>query len=102
MKMLMAIVPRDEAERVVNALVVAGFTATVTDGRGGVLRQAQKVLYIVVAAEKLEEVLDLIRVNCRVQIKIEDSNASSDQNTAPANVGGAVVFIWDIARVEHY
>ncbi len=102
MKMLMVIVPRDEAEHVVNALVVAGFTATITEGRGGVLRQAKRILYIAVAAEKLEEVLGLIRANCSVQVKIEESDAASDQDAAPVNVGGAVVFIWDITRVENY
>ena len=102
MKMLMAVVPRDKAERVVNALVVAGFTATITDGRGGVLRQTQQILFIVVAAEKLEEVLTLIRTNCRVQVRVEENNVPSDHNSVPVNVGGAVVFIWDIGRIETY
>ena len=100
--MLMAVVPRDQAENVVNALVVAGFTATITDGRGGVLRQAQRILFIVIAAEKLEEVLALIRTNCRVTVRIEDSNAPPDKNNVPTKVGGAVVFIWDIGRIETY
>ena len=39
MRMVMAVVPRDQASRVMEALIAAGYKATFTDSRGGMLRQ---------------------------------------------------------------
>ncbi len=41
-KMVMAIIPRDHANRVLMSLVEAGFAATYGDSRGGRLRQSQQ------------------------------------------------------------
>jgi uncharacterized protein YaaQ len=106
MKMVMAVVPRDEAGRVLEALVAAGHTATFSDSRGGVLRQAQQTLFIAVEKKNLERVLTIIRKNCRSHVALE--SAESEKMVSPvaapatAEVGGAVIFVWDLDRFEVY
>ena len=60
MKMVMAVVPRDESDQLLQELVKAGFSATFTDSRGGMLRQSQEMLFIVVETEQVDQVLEII------------------------------------------
>ena len=103
MKMIMAVVPRDEAGGVLDALIAAGHTATFTESRGGMLRQAQYTLFIAVEDDALNRMLTLISDNCRSQITVEPSEAGQPQQPTltgsgpvTASVGGAVVFVWDL------
>ena len=103
MKMVMAIIPRDEAPRVLDALVAAGHTATFGESRGGVLRQANQTLFIGVKEEALGAVLDIVRQNCQSQLSLEDATAP-DRFGLPrgseAIVGGAVIFVWSVEHFE--
>ena len=106
MKMVMAVVPRDEAGRVLEALVAAGHTATFSDSRGGMLRQAQQMLFTAVEEQDLERVLTIIRDNCHSQVVVESSEPrtpfSLGSVPVTAELGGAVVFMWDLDRYETY
>ncbi len=106
MKMVMAVVPRDEATHVIEALVAAGHMVTFVESRGGMLRQTQQMLFIALEEKVLEEVLDIIRYNCHSQVVVESSEprASFAPGPAPvtAELGGAVIFIWDLERFEKY
>jgi uncharacterized protein YaaQ len=104
-KMIMAVIPQDEARLVMDQLVIAGHTTTFTTGRGGVLRQAQQMLFIAVTEADLPNVLALIRENCHAHIQIKETVAADEQTTpqdipATAEVGGAVIFVWDLAHFE--
>ena len=44
MKMVMAIVHRDETPRVLEALITAGYGVTSSESRGGMLRQTSQTL----------------------------------------------------------
>jgi uncharacterized protein YaaQ len=98
-KMVMVVVPRDEAENVMSALVDIGHTATFIESRGGMLRQSQMTLYIAIEEDDLEEVLDIVHRHCRVEIRVE-----SEENVEPvtADIGFAVVFVWNLDRFEKY
>jgi uncharacterized protein YaaQ len=108
--MIMAVIPRDEADRVLDALTSAGFTATFTESRGGMLRQAQYMLFIAVKKQDVERVLGIICQNCHSQVRVEargGGEAAFPPLVSPgmgvsAQIGGAVVFIWSIERVEMY
>ena len=106
MKMLMAVVPRDQAEAVLHQLVQAGHTATFTESRGGVLRQAQKTLFVAVSDDGLEKVLSIIRKSCREKVHVEETDeqrgAFGRGEEQEAEVGGAAVWVWDIDRFEVY
>jgi len=106
-KMMLAIVPKTEAEYVLNALVDAGFTATFTETEGGVLHQQQLTLFIIVNENEVERVLALIAENCRMEMAItqkEDATVAVKSNTSPtiSDTGGAIVFIWSVDRIETF
>ncbi|MBN1935657.1 MAG: cyclic-di-AMP receptor [Anaerolineae bacterium] len=106
MKMVMAIVQRDETAHVMEALIAAGHTATFNESRGGVLRQASNTLFIATQADRLQEVLDIIRENCRSSVSMDSTQA--DEAASPlsthswAQVGGAVVIVWSIDQFDVY
>ena len=103
MRMVMAVIPRDEAPSVLAALVAAGYTATFGDSRGGVLRQAYQTLFIGVEGEALQDVLEIVRTNCRSRLSLEDAT-SPDSFGVPrqseALIGGAVIFVWSVEHFE--
>lgn len=108
-KMVMAVVPRDQANQVMEALIAAGYTATFTDSRGGMLRQAQQMLFIAVREKDLDQILSIIRENCRTQIQLNDPEDASPGQFGPGfkrasttYIGNAVVFVWDLERFETY
>lgn len=103
-KIIMAIIPRNQAEPVLRALVAAGYTATFSDSRGGVLRQAQRMLFIALTEGDLETVLELIRVNCRACLERTGLEPAPSRPTPamPAHPNGAAIFVWDLDRFEIY
>jgi len=104
-KMVMAVIPRDQANLALEILVTSGYPVTFAESRGGVLRQAQYTLYICVDEEAIDGVLRIIRENCRAQVEVETQD-SDGKTTVPglipvtADLGGAVIFVWDVNRVE--
>jgi uncharacterized protein YaaQ len=106
MKMVMAVVPRDEAKCVLEALVADGFTATFAESRGGMLRQAQHMLFIAVKSEDLDQVLSIVKGSCHSEVQVESSEPEKPPLIGPApkkaELGGAVVLVWDLDRFEIY
>ena len=107
MKMLMAVIPKQEANDVIAALVEAGHTATFMEGRGGVLRQAKQALFIALQDEDLENVLAIISSTCHSCVSLE-SGGSAALTEPPAarcytaQVGGAVVFVWPLESQQRF
>jgi uncharacterized protein YaaQ len=107
MKMVMVVVPADSAERVLDALVNAGHSATYAETRGGMLRQSQRSLFIAVSDPQLDEVLEIIKQNCRTRVEMsthpkEGLVGEPEVTPVTADLGGAVAFIWDINRIETF
>jgi len=106
-KMVLAIIPRDQASLVLEELVTSGYPVTFSESRGGVLRQAQYMLYTCVDEEALDGVLCVIRGNCCARVEVETEDAAGravlpGPMPVTAELGGAVVFIWDIGRMDKY
>ena len=100
MKMIMAVVPKDQADKVINHLVAEGHTATLVESRGGVLRQTSQLMFIVVDDDDLEHILDTIGGSCRSDVSVMEAEAELEllqpaRHRAP-QVGGAVVFVWTL------
>ena len=106
MKMVMAVVQREEAENVLQALIAAGHTATLIESRGGMLRQAWMTKFVAVRKEAVDDVLGIIKTNCVSDVSVEaGAQAKPIQATlssAQAKVGGAVAFVWDLDKFEVY
>lgn len=100
--MVMAIIPREEAEIVMSALLEAGHTATFVETKGGVFRQSQFTMFIVVDDQNLDTICKLIESNCKVDMEIEAEGISQESNESfpSANkLGGAVVFVWKLNQI---
>ena len=106
MKMVMAVIPTNTAEDVLDALVNQGYTATYAQTQGGMLRQSQYSLFIAVNKENLDEVLNIIKDNCRTQIEMKtkatDEKDSISASPVMADLGGAIAFIWDIDQIKTF
>nr|MBC7244449.1 cyclic-di-AMP receptor [Chloroflexota bacterium] len=104
MKMIMAVIPKAEANEVINELVAAGHTATFTETRGGALRQASQTLFIAVSDEELDTVLCLIDRYCHSPVPLARTVARDQPPSTygTAQVGGAIVFVWDLERIHRY
>jgi len=104
-KMVMAVIPHDEAEHVLDALINAGFSATFMETKGGMLRQSQYSLFTAVSTETLDNVLDIIKNNCKTDIALDEDDLTKQEileNSGAQKLGGAVVFVWDLDRLETY
>jgi len=101
--MVMAVVPANTAERVLDALVNAGHTATYAETRGGMLQQSQYSLFIAVKKDQLNTVLDIIKENCHTSVQMSTRTHgevdSDGRSPVTAELGGAVTFIWDINQI---
>jgi len=106
MKMVMVVVPANTAEVVLDALINAGHTATYAETRGGMLRQSQYSLFIALKKEQLEEVMDIIKANCRSQVEMKThpfkDQKTKDRASITAEIGGAVAFVWDIESIQTF
>ena len=105
-KMVMVVIPRDEAETVLDALISAGYTATFMETKGGMLRQSQYSLFIAVKNADLKKVCDIIKENCTLQISnmngdLEREEMLTDESLS-GKIGGAILFIWNLHKVEIY
>jgi len=93
MKMVMAVVPRDHSEELLQALVDAGHSATFTESRGGMLRQSQEMIFIVVEEDQVDGVLEILHGG-------EEGQEALTAEAEEIRKGGRVIFVWDIDRVE--
>jgi len=104
-KMVMAVIPRDEAEHVLDALINAGFSATFMETKGGMLRQSQYTLFTAMEAKKLDQALAIIKENCTSDIELDEDDLTKQEilnSSGVQKIGGAVVFAWDLDRMETY
>jgi len=101
-KMVMAVISRDQANHVLEMLITSGYPVTFMESRGGAWRQAQCTLYVCVDDNAVDDVLRVIRENCRAQVEVETDEAARESIQAIADLGGAVVFVWDVERLEMY
>jgi uncharacterized protein YaaQ len=106
MKMLMAVIPKQEANAVMAALVEAGHTTTFMESRGGVLRQAKQALFIALQDDDLNEVMEIIDHTCHSCVSLESAASEPGaESSAPrhtAQVGGAVVFVWPLESIQRF
>ncbi|NLF12902.1 MAG: hypothetical protein GX597_14020 [Anaerolineaceae bacterium] len=102
MRMIMAVVPHEQAETVLNKLIEAGYTATFMESRGGMLRQSQLTMFVAVEAQNLDQILEIIRENSSRQVPVasEAEGQDPEQRSIQALLGGAAIFVWDLSSIE--
>lgn len=101
MKLLIAIINSEDSHNVIGEITKAGFYATKLSTTGGFLRAGNLTLLMGVEDEKVDELLDILRQNCRKREEITPVMPSYDTgvyNAIPVKitVGGATVFVLDV------
>ncbi|MGN0985460.1 MAG: cyclic-di-AMP receptor [Candidatus Enterenecus sp.] len=107
MKLVIAIVNRDDAGAVTHNLSKNGFTSTKLASAGGFLLAGNSTLLIGVEEEQVQAVIDIIRQysHSRRQMIPTATAAEGGVGYLPTppievNVGGATVFVVDVERFE--
>jgi uncharacterized protein YaaQ len=109
MKLVMAIVNNDDSGQLLDALTAAGFRATTISTTGGFLRQGNATIFVGAEDDKVSHVLDLIQENCHTRRQFVDPLPPVMEpgemylpTPVDVQVGGAAVFVLDVARFERF
>jgi uncharacterized protein YaaQ len=109
MKLVVSIVHSDDAGGLVNALTEKGYRATTISTTGGFLREGNATILVGTEADKVEEVLDLIRQNCQARTRyinplppVMEPGELYMPYPVEVEVGGATVFILGVERFERF
>ena len=106
MKMIFAIVHKEDDKRVIEELTKKGFLITKLSSTGGFLRAGNTTLLIGVSSDKVDEALEIIRNNAKSRKQIINSTPQGGVIGAfvpmPLEiiVGGATVFVVDVEKYE--
>lgn len=107
MKLILTVVHADDAGGLLSQLTEHGFRATRIKTAGGFLRETNATIFLGVEDEQVEEALQIIRDNC-VTRRQQMSPVPPTMEPAElylafpveVEVGGATVFVLDVARFE--
>ena len=109
MKLVIAVIQDKDSNRLSNALVKEGFRATKLASTGGFLRSGNTTLLIGVEDERVDDVLSLIKTNCRVRQQlvtpVSPMGGATDSYIpfpVEVQVGGAAVFVVPVEKFEHF
>jgi uncharacterized protein YaaQ len=109
MKLVIAIVQDKDSNRLSNALIKEGFRATKLASTGGFLRAGNTTFMIGTEDERVQEVLQVIRANCKIREQLVTPVSPMGGTTdsyipfpVEVQVGGAAVFVVPVERFEHF
>lgn len=105
MKMLIAIVNKEDSKSVCNALIKGGFSVTRLSTTGGFLMAGNMTLLIGTEEAKVDECIKLIASCSKQRVEVVPSTASYGIGVTTAyplqvTVGGATVFVLPVERFE--
>jgi uncharacterized protein YaaQ len=110
MRLVLAVVQSTDAGRVLRALTRKGYRVTRLASTGGFLREGNVTLLTGVDASQVDAVLAEIAANAQSRTKIMAASdvaaptlgvTASDADWVEVAIGGATVFVLDVARFEH-
>ncbi|WP_028560755.1 cyclic-di-AMP receptor [Paenibacillus pinihumi] len=109
MKLVIAIVQDKDSNRLSNALIKDGFRATKLASTGGFLKAGNTTFMIGIEDERVPDVMQVIRSNCKVRDQLVTPVTPMGGTTdsyipfpVEVQVGGAAVFVVPVERFEHY
>jgi uncharacterized protein YaaQ len=109
MKLIMAIVHSDDADQLTAALRSKGFRSTKISTTGGFLREGNASILIGTDEAKVDEALSIIRQNCHTRTEyvnplppVMEPGELYMPNPVEVQVGGATIFVLDVARYEKF
>jgi uncharacterized protein YaaQ len=107
-KLLIMVVADNDADRLLRALAKQGYYCTKIGSTGGFLRRGNTTIMSGVDATDVETVLGLVRHICHARTELVPlasvpvmGDATPMMDPIEVRVGGAVVFVLNIERLEH-
>ena len=107
MKLVTAIVQDEDAGKLLNALVKAGFRATRFQSHGGFLRARNSTILLGVEDTRLDAALRIIRENCRTRTRsvsplppVMEPGEFFMPQPVEVQVGGATIFVTNLEYYE--
>ncbi|HHT86340.1 MAG TPA: hypothetical protein GXZ61_01540 [Clostridiales bacterium] len=109
MKLVFAIVQNEDAKKLINALNSKGFSVTKIASSGGFLKGGNTTIMMGIEDDQVELALEIIKNESKMRKHYMVSPQTSMVGYSHANaspieitVGGAVVFVCDVWRHEHF
>ena len=106
MKLVFAIVNKDDSSMVASALIRAGFPTTKLATTGGFLKAGNTTFLLGLDDDRVDEALEVIKKYSKKRTQMVASNVygGSEYTTFPVEVtvGGATVFVTDVNRYEKF
>ena len=105
-KLLVVIASDDDADTLIRRLVERGYPATKVSSTGGFLRRGSATILSGVNAEDVDNVLAIIRSECRARTELVPVQALPFPGSVfpgeptQVRVGGAIVFVLPVERFE--
>ena len=109
MKMVLAVIDKDDAPDVIASLSREGYSITRLSTTGGFLRAGNTTLVVGTDEEKVDEAIQLIKNSSRSRKQIIDTSSMGANNSmggvympypVEVTVGGATIFVLDVDRFE--
>ena len=104
MKLIFAIVNKDDSNAVANALIKGGFPTTKLATTGGFLKAGNTTFMLGIDDDRVDEVIDLITKYSKKRTQMVSSAVygTAEYTSFPVEVtvGGATVFVTDVNRYE--
>ena len=105
MKLILAIINRDDAGAVTQNLTKQGFSSTKLSTTGGFLMSGNVTILVGVDEEKVQEVIDIITEQSHSRRQMIPTTTEMSYGYYPSmpvevTVGGATIFVVDIERFE--
>lgn len=105
MKLVLAIINRDDAHTVVRQLTKAGYSVTKLSTMGGFLMVGNMTVLIGVPEEKVDNVIEIIGKYSSSRRQVMPGIADAGMEMYPTasvevTVGGATIFVLDVDRYE--
>jgi uncharacterized protein YaaQ len=109
MKLVVAVIQDQDSNRLSNALTKHNFRATKLASTGGFLRSGNTTFLVGVDDERIPQLLDVIRDNCRSREQmvapVSPLGGSADSYIpypVEVEVGGATVFVLPIEQFQQF
>jgi uncharacterized protein YaaQ len=100
-KMIAAMIQDQDAYELSGALVEKGYRATKVQTTGAFLQRNNVAVFIGVEDEEVESALEIIREHCKTRrTKVYPSEAPHLLEPMEVEIGGAVIFVWEVERFE--
>jgi len=105
MKLVLAIINRDDVGEVTRNLTKKGFSSTKLTTSGGFLLAGNTTILVGVDPDKVQEVIDIIKEHSHSRTQMIPSSSEMSASCYPSlpveiTVGGATIFVVDIERFE--